>query len=51
MTGAIMGAILTQIAGVGISVLMLKSETFGKKIGKLGIIMHSLDLIRFGFIF
>lgn len=49
MTGTIMGAMLTQIAGVGISVLMLKFETFGKKLGKLGIIVHSLDLIHFGF--
>jgi hypothetical protein len=47
MTGSVMGSILTQIAGIGISILMIKTPYLGKKIGLLGIITHGLDLTHF----
>jgi len=47
MTGAVTGSLLTQIAGIGLSVLMMRSPVFGKRLGLLGVITHSLDLAHF----
>ena len=49
MTGAVMGSVLTQVAGIGISVLMMRSNVFGKKLGFLCAIAHGLDLAHFIF--
>jgi hypothetical protein len=43
-TGAIMGGVLVQSGAVLISVVMLRSNVFGKATAYLGIIMHGLDL-------
>lgn len=49
MTGAVMGSLLTQIAAIGLSVLMMRSPAFGRKLGLLGVVTHSLDLLHFVF--
>jgi len=43
-TGAIMGGILLQSAGVLISVVMLQSKVFSKVTAYVGILTHGLDL-------
>ena len=43
-TGAIIGGILLQSAGVLISVVMLQSKVFSKVIAYVGILTHGLDL-------
>lgn len=43
-TGAIIGGILLQSAAVLISVVMLRSNVFGKPTAYLGILMHGFDL-------
>jgi hypothetical protein len=49
MTGAVLGSILSQVAGGGISLLMMKCSMFGRRLGLLGVIIHVLDLIHFVF--
>jgi len=49
MTGAVMGSLLTQVAAIGLSVLMMRSPVYGKKLGLLGVVTHSLDLPHFIF--
>lgn len=43
-TGALIGGLLLQTGGVLISVIMLKSEAFGKTAAWVGIMTHGLDL-------
>ena len=43
-TGAMIGGLLLQLAGVLISVAMLKTRVFSKLTGYLGIVTHGLDL-------
>lgn len=43
-TGAIMGGILLQSAGVLISIVMLRSKVFGRVTAFVGILTHGLDL-------
>jgi len=43
-TGAMIGGLLLQLAGVLISVAMLKTGVFSKLTGYLGIVTHGLDL-------
>ena len=47
MTGAVMGSLLTQIAAIGLSAIMMRSPVYGKKLGVLGIVTHGLDLLHF----
>jgi hypothetical protein len=49
MTGAFFGSLIIQIASIGISVLMMKSSVFGRTLGIIGVITHTLDLIHFFF--
>ena len=43
-TGAMIGGLLLQLAGLLISVAMLKTRSFSKLTGYLGIVTHGLDL-------
>ncbi|HOO34359.1 MAG TPA: hypothetical protein PK466_13515 [Thermotogota bacterium] len=49
MTGAFVGSVMIQIASIGISFLMMRSSVFGRKLGIIGVITHTLDLIHFFF--
>jgi hypothetical protein len=48
-TGAIMGGILLQIGAVLISMVMLRSNVFGRTAAYLGILMNGLDLAHIVF--
>jgi hypothetical protein len=43
-TGALIGGLLLQTGAVLISLVMLKSEAFGKATAIIGILTHGLDL-------
>lgn len=45
-TAAKMGGLLLQIAGVAISVAMLRTAVFSKVIGYTGLVTHGLDLLH-----
>jgi hypothetical protein len=45
-SGAIIGGVLMLVAALVLSVLMLRSEAFGKATAYVGIVSHGLDLLR-----
>jgi hypothetical protein len=45
-SGAIIGGVLMLVAALVLSVLMLRSEAFGRATAYVGIVSHGLDLLR-----